>query len=165
MPSFTSTLIAAIGILSVASGTPVAVRSVCGVVPTGTVSQTPISQPLDIKTAELCQDQCTSVASCESFMFGLVNGVYTCKLFSVPAASLPPSDNLVAYDIACSAVPRSTIPGATTVNRKNIIPKAEKAPLTPPFATSSLDSCLAACEADVKCITYTFLSGTCKLFA
>lgn len=63
-------------------------------------------------TASDCAAQCKGNPACLSFLFGLVDGVDKCMLYSVPASSLPPQTDLVAYDIGCSSIP-SVIPTAT----------------------------------------------------
>lgn len=65
----------------------------------------PLSSPTGITTAEACLAQCNSAASCQSFLFGLLNGVPTCELFNVAASALPATTNFVAYDKACTSVP------------------------------------------------------------
>ncbi|KAH8598584.1 hypothetical protein B0O99DRAFT_615448 [Bisporella sp. PMI_857] len=181
MPSFTSTIFAITAVLSVASASPLAVRDICGAAPTGTVAQTPLAEPSGITTAALCKAQCTAQSGCESFLFGFVNNVYICKLFSVPSSALPPVTNLVAYDITCPNVPsvvptesnptgvkqkrQNIVTGATHASPKNGIPAAGQAPLATPGNIGSLDDCLAACRGNPACISYTFISGVCSLFA
>ncbi|KAF2675905.1 hypothetical protein K458DRAFT_323450 [Lentithecium fluviatile CBS 122367] len=79
----------------------------CGVAPTATGSQTPISTFTNAKTAQECLSDCNSNASCQSFIFGMVDSTIKCELFSVPAAQVPTqsSANLVVYDKACSSIP------------------------------------------------------------
>lgn len=107
-------------------------------------------------------------------------------LYSVPASSLPPSSNLVAYDIGCSSIP-SVIPtlsnpgglksrqapgaqgaeGASQVGSHAAPVNAAPAGSPNPIATPSVDdlsACLAACKGNPSCIAYTFESGVCKLF-
>jgi hypothetical protein len=125
--------------------------------------------------------QCNAHSGCQSFLFGLVNNVYTCELFSVPASSLSPSTNLVAYGTGCTNVPsivptaknptgvkqkrQNVVSGATHANPKDGIPAAGQAPLATPSNIANLDACLAACRGNPSCISYTFVSGVCKLFA
>ena len=139
--------------------------------------------------------QCNAESDCECILFGLVDNVYTCELFSVPASSIPPVTGLVAYDIACTSVP-SIVPtasnptgvqqptdntgkraapakannppvvtGATHASPKNGIPKTGQAPLESPKNIGSLDACLASCKGNPACISYTFISGVCNLYA
>ena len=91
-----------------------AVRDTCGIAPSGSGSQTPLSQPTGITTASACQAQCDANSACLSFIFGMVNNVDQCMLYSVDAASLPKqtSTNLVAYDKACTSVP-AVVPTAS----------------------------------------------------
>ncbi|KAH8747435.1 hypothetical protein F5882DRAFT_370734, partial [Hyaloscypha sp. PMI_1271] len=109
--SFSNTVLAAFSIISIASAGPIAARDICGAAPTGTVAQTPLSQPAGITTAAACAAQCKGNPACLSFLFGLVDGVDKCILYSVPSASVPPQTNLVAYDIACTSIP-SVVPTA-----------------------------------------------------
>ena len=92
--SFSATVSTAFGVLSVASAGPIAARQVCGAAPAGIVAQTPLSQPTGITTAYDCAAQCKGNPAYLSFLFGLVNGVDKCVLYSVPAASLPPQVRL-----------------------------------------------------------------------
>ena len=48
MPSLTSTIIAITAALSVTSASPLVARDICGVAPTGTVTQTPLAEPAGI---------------------------------------------------------------------------------------------------------------------
>ncbi|KIM95760.1 hypothetical protein OIDMADRAFT_33843 [Oidiodendron maius Zn] len=217
MPSFTSTM-AIMAALSVASASPLAARDICGVAPTGTASHTPLAQPADINTAALCVAQCSAYSGCECVLFGFVNNVYTCELFSVPASSIPPITDLVAYDIGCTNVPsiiptasnptgvqqptdnvgtgasnanpvssnsgakkssaptagnptgvkqtrQNIVTGATHANPQNGIPAAGQAPLATIPKIGSLDACLAACKGNPACISYTFATGICILYA
>jgi len=119
MQSFT-TLIAASALLASVSASPIARRDTCGSAPAGTAgTQTPISQPTGITTAALCQAQCDTNTACLSFLFGMVNSVNECQLFSVAASSLPTqtSTNLVAYDKACTSVP-TVVPTASNPTGK-----------------------------------------------
>ncbi|PMD53811.1 uncharacterized protein K444DRAFT_699337 [Hyaloscypha bicolor E] len=181
MPSFTSIVFAIAAALSVATSSPLAARDICGAPPTGTAAQTPLAEPADITTAALCLAQCQAHTGCECFLFGFVNNVYTCELFSVPASAIPPAIDLVAYDIDCSNVPtvvptasnptgvnqkrQNIVSGATHDNPQNGIPAAGQAPLTTPNNIGSLDACLAACRGNPACIAYTFISGVCNLYA
>ncbi|KAH6708980.1 hypothetical protein DL95DRAFT_484349 [Leptodontidium sp. 2 PMI_412] len=60
--------------------------------------------------------------------------------------------------------------GAATGNQgthaspMNAAPAGNPNPISTP-AASSLATCLAACKSNAACVAYTFLSGTCKLFA
>jgi hypothetical protein len=91
-----------------------AVRETCGSAPSGSGSQTPLSQPTGITTASACQAQCEANSACLSFIFGMVNNADECMLYSVAASAIPPqtSTNLVAYDKACASVP-SVVPTAS----------------------------------------------------
>ena len=108
MPSFTSTILLASGLLSLASAAPLQVRSTCGSVPKGSGSATPLSQPTGITTANACQASCEANDSCLSFVFGMVNNDDECMLFSVAAADVPAqsSQNLIVFDKACTDVPK-----------------------------------------------------------
>ncbi|KIM95758.1 hypothetical protein OIDMADRAFT_33841 [Oidiodendron maius Zn] len=201
MPSFTS-IVAIVAALSVASASPLAARDACGVAPTGTATQAPLAEPADIETAALCMAQCAAKSDCECILFGLVDNINTCELFSVPASSIPPVTGLVAYDVACTNVPTTTptpsnpnsanpasgkggkraapakanngnsgttqppvVTGATHASPKNGIPKTGQAPLATPKNIANLNACLAACKGNPSCISYTFISGVCNLFA
>ena len=163
--------------------------------------------------------QCNAESDCECILFGLVDNVYTCELFSVPASSIPPVTGLVAYDIACTSVPsivptasnptgvqqptdntgtgasnaqpasnvsgakkssaatagnptagvkqtrQNIVTGATHANPQNGIPAVGQAPLETLPKIGSLDACLAACKGNPACISYTFASGICILYA
>ena len=210
--------------LSVTSASPITARDICGIAPTGTAAQTPLAEPSDIskctapsyilglispftESAALCMAQCAAKSGCECILFGLVDNVYTCELFSVPASSIPPATGLVAYNVACTDVP-TTVPttsnpttsnptsakpasgkngkraapakanngnsgasqppvvtGATHASPKNGIPKTGQAPLESPKNIGSLDACLASCKGNPACISYTFISGVCNLYA
>ncbi|KAF4635522.1 hypothetical protein G7Y89_g2578 [Cudoniella acicularis] len=97
-----------------------AVRDTCGSAPTGSGSQTPLSQSTGITTAAACQAQCEANSGCLSFVFGMVNNADECMLYSVAAASVPTqtSTNLVAYDKACTSVP-SVVPTASNPTGAN----------------------------------------------
>jgi hypothetical protein len=132
-------------------------------------------------TAALCLAQCTTYSGCESFLFGFINNVYICELFTVLTSSIPPVTDLVAYDIACTNVPnvvptasnptsvkqkrQTIVTGATHANPKNGIPAVSQAPLATPSNIGSLDACLAACNGNPACISYTFISGVCNLYS
>ncbi|OBT61481.1 hypothetical protein VE03_09345 [Pseudogymnoascus sp. 23342-1-I1] len=173
--SFSTTVIAAFSMLSVVCAGPIATRQVCGAAPVGTVAQTPLLQPTGITTASDCATQCRGNPSCLSFLFGLVDGVDKCILYSVPASSLPPQTNLVAYDIACTSiptvVPTAANPGGlrtrqaqgTHANPLNEAPEGAPAPIATP-KVDDLSACLAACKGNPSCVAYTFQSGVCKLF-
>jgi hypothetical protein len=90
------------------------VRATCGSAPSGSGSQTPLSQPTGITTASACQAQCDANSGCLSFIFGMVDNADQCMLYSVAASALPKqtSTNLVAYDKACTSVP-SVVPTAS----------------------------------------------------
>ncbi|KAH8585411.1 hypothetical protein B0O99DRAFT_603326, partial [Bisporella sp. PMI_857] len=185
-----TTMITTISMLRAASAAPLVSRQVCGAAPTGTNAQTPLLQPTGITTASACGVKCTATTNCQSFLFGLVNEEVKCELFSVPASSLPPQTNLVAYDIDCASIP-SVIP--TTANPgglatgtslsgskkegrqapssfgthdspKNAQPAGNPTPIATPQA-DSLAECLASCKGSPQCVNYTFESGVCKLFA
>ncbi|KFY72883.1 hypothetical protein V499_07017 [Pseudogymnoascus sp. VKM F-103] len=173
--SFSTTVIAAFSMLSVVCAGPIASRKVCGAAPVGTVAQTPLLQPTGITTASACATQCKGNTACLSFLFGLVDGVDKCILYSVPASSLPPQTNLVAYDIACTSIP-SVVPTAanpgglhtrqtqgTHANPLNAAPAGAPAPIDTP-KVNNLAACLASCKGNPSCIAYTFKSGVCKLF-
>ncbi|KFY04696.1 hypothetical protein V491_09279 [Pseudogymnoascus sp. VKM F-3775] len=173
--SFSTTVIAAFSMLSVASAGPIAARQVCGAAPSGTVAQTPLLQPTGITTASDCATKCKGNPECLSFLFGLVDGEDKCILYSVPASSLPPQTNLVAYDIACTSIP-SVVPTAanpgglrtrqaqgTHANPLNEAPEGSPAPIDTP-KVDDLDACLTACKGNPSCVAYTFESGVCKLF-
>jgi PAN domain len=102
-----SLILAALAISSATSATPIARGNTCGSVPVGSGSAQPIAQPSGITTAQACQAACTSAASCQAFIFGLLNGVEKCMLYAVPAAQVPPqgTPNLVVYDKGCISVP------------------------------------------------------------
>jgi hypothetical protein len=106
MSSF-GAIIAISALLATVSGSPLQVRSTCGSTPSASGSQTPLQQPTGITTAAACQAQCDANASCQSFVFGMVDNVDQCILYSVAAASIPKqsSTNLVVYDKACTSVP------------------------------------------------------------
>ncbi|KIM94418.1 hypothetical protein OIDMADRAFT_60745 [Oidiodendron maius Zn] len=108
MHSYTSTILLASGLLSLASAVPLQVRSTCGSVPAGTGAQTPLSQPTGITTANACQASCEATNSCLSFVFGMVNNDVECMLFSVAAANVPAqsSQDLIVFDKACTDVPK-----------------------------------------------------------
>ncbi|KAL5317067.1 hypothetical protein ACEPPN_016121 [Leptodophora sp. 'Broadleaf-Isolate-01'] len=180
--SFSNTVLAAFGLISIASAGPIAARQVCGAAPTGTVAQTPLAQPTGITTAAECAAQCKGNPACLAFLFGLVDGVDKCILYSVPAASIPPQVNLVVYDIACpsipSVVPTPSNPGGlarrggakpagtpvgTHANPVNAVPAGSPSPIAEPVV-DDLSACLAACNKNPACIAYTFESGVCKLF-
>jgi hypothetical protein len=208
--SFSTTVLAAFSVISIASAGPIASRQICGAAPTGAVAQTPLLQPSGISefqlsfsllsanhiltiflaTAADCATQCKANSACLSFLFGLVDGVDKCILYSVPASTLPPSTDLVAYDIGCtsipSVVPTASNPGGlarrqatggqgsqtgsqgttqigTHANPVNAVPAGSPVPIAKP-AVDDLAACLAACKGNPSCIAYTFESGVCKLF-
>lgn len=108
-----ATLFSSLCIMGLVSGSPVAylsARNTCGSAPTASSSQTPIQQPADIETASACQSACNTNNQCQSFVFGMVDNTIKCMLYSVPASQVPKqsSQNLVAYDKACSSVPAVT---------------------------------------------------------
>lgn len=83
---------------------------VCGAAPSASGSQTPLSQPT-AATADACEKQAKAQSSCQSFAFGLPPSASAplCKLFSVPAAQVPPQEtNIVVFDIACTDIPTGT---------------------------------------------------------
>jgi hypothetical protein len=146
MHSFQVIVAASAFIASVSSSPILSARATCGSTPSGSSSQSPISQPTGITTAQACQAQCDSNSSCQSFVFGMVDGVDKCMLFSVSAANVPKqsSTNLIVYDKACTSVP-AVVPtaqnptGAATsnqgANHKLAIRDtcgARHAPLSPP---------------------------------
>ncbi|KAJ4288513.1 hypothetical protein N0V90_011750 [Kalmusia sp. IMI 367209] len=105
MPSI-STIVLALS--AVAAAAPLSARDVCGVAPSATgATKTPLATFTDAKTAQECFADCESNSSCQSFLFGLVDGTVKCELFDVPAAQIPKQDsaNLIAFDKACSSIP------------------------------------------------------------
>ncbi|KIM95759.1 hypothetical protein OIDMADRAFT_33842 [Oidiodendron maius Zn] len=129
MHSFTSTIIFASGLVSLASAAalPLEVRSTCGSIPSGTATHNPLAQPTGINTASACQASCEANSSCQAFCFGTVNNEIECKLFAVPAAQVPAqsSNNLLVFDKACTSVP-NVVPTASDPTGANE-PVAEKA--------------------------------------
>ena len=100
---------------------PLAGRDVCGAAPTGATSQPILAAPTGIQTAALCLAQCDANSSCESFIFGLVDGVIECKLFACAAANIPKqsSPNLIAYGKACPSIP-AVVPTASNPTGVNV---------------------------------------------
>ncbi|KFY92082.1 hypothetical protein V500_04327 [Pseudogymnoascus sp. VKM F-4518 (FW-2643)] len=86
------------------------VRNQCGVAPTGPSNNNvaPISTPVNIDTLPACLAACKVAPSCQSFKFGSTtapNGLRPCRLFDVPASTVPApvkGQNFVVYDVACS---------------------------------------------------------------
>lgn len=109
MHSF-ATLITASALLSLTAGTPIpelVTRNMCGSAPSGSTFQAVLAHPTGIETAAACQAQCDANSQCQSFVFGMVNSVIECELFSCAASAVPTqlSANLLVYDMACSSVP------------------------------------------------------------
>jgi hypothetical protein len=107
------TLVATFATLGAVSGSPIThllPRDTCGSTPTASGSQAPIQQSTDMKTASACQTACNADGQCQSFVFGMVDNTIKCILFSVPASQVPAqsSQNLVAFDKACTSVPTVT---------------------------------------------------------
>lgn len=114
MQAFT-TVLAAFAAINAVSGSPLLARNTCGSAPSASGSQTPLEQSATIQTAQACQDACNANGQCHAFVFGMVDNVTKCLLYSVPAAQIPTqsSQNLVVYDKACASVP-AVVP--TTAN-------------------------------------------------
>jgi hypothetical protein len=158
-------------------GHKLAVRNTCGNAPSGSGSQSPISQPTGITTAQACQAQCDANASCQSFVFGMVNGADQCMLYSVAAASVPKqsSTNLVVYDKACTSVP-AVVPtasnptgAATSANNNqghklavrntcggNPTASTAQAVLEQPTGVTTAQQCQAKCDANASCQSFVF---------
>jgi hypothetical protein len=140
MHSFTSTILLAGGLLSLASAAavPLQVRSTCGSVPKGTGAQTPLSQPTGITTANACQASCEANNSCLSFVFGMVNNDVECMLFSVAAADVPAqsSQNLIVFDKACTDVPK-VVPTTSNPTGANTGSTSGTGATTPKTATNA----------------------------
>ncbi|KAM0335422.1 hypothetical protein ACHAQA_000467 [Verticillium albo-atrum] len=82
--------------------------NVCGAAPTGpsTNSQTPLQTLQNISTQEACLERCRATAGCQSIEFGkpAANQPNACRLFNVPASSLPRPSNgqsFAAFDVGC----------------------------------------------------------------
>lgn len=91
-----------------AGGNKLAARKQCGTAPTGQPNNNvaPISTPANINSNAACQKSCQATSSCQSFEFGDVtaSGVAQCRLFAVPASTLPVLGNgqsIVVYDVGC----------------------------------------------------------------
>ena len=115
-------LLAGLSGLALTNATPLIARNVCGAAPSGPTGATPLAEPSGITTPAACQAACTADASCEAFVCGFVASAPVCRLYAVPASSIPPqsSSNLLAYDLACTSVPTGTLTasnpnGASTV--------------------------------------------------
>ncbi|OBU00672.1 hypothetical protein VE01_01207 [Pseudogymnoascus verrucosus] len=172
MHSFTTVLITASALLATVSSSPLQLRSTCGGAPTGNGSQQPLSQPSGITTAKACQANCTANASCQSFVFGMVNNAVKCILYSVPAASAPKqsSSNLIAYDKSCGSVPAvvptaSNPTGAKTGGKLAIRatcgsaptgPTGNAKPLSQPSDITTAKACQAKCTANASCQSVVF---------
>ncbi|OBT53492.1 hypothetical protein VE04_07107 [Pseudogymnoascus sp. 24MN13] len=172
MHSFTTVLITASALLATVSSSPLQLRSTCGGAPTGNGSQQPLSQPSGITTAKACQANCTANASCQSFVFGMVNNAVKCILYSVPAASVPKqsSSNLIAYDKSCGSVPAvvptaSNPTGAKTGGKLAIRatcgsaptgPTGNAKPLSQPSDITTAKACQAKCTANASCQSVVF---------
>lgn len=166
MQTFTTILAASAFIASV-SGSPLTVRSTCGAAPSSSGSQTPIAQPTGIATAADCQAQCEANDSCQSFVFGVVDGADKCMLYSVPAASVPKQSStaLVAYDKACTSVP-TTAPASSDAQNHRLAVRAtcgsaptgtgSSAPLSTPAGITTAEACQAQCEANGSCQSFVF---------
>ncbi|KAH9212411.1 hypothetical protein DL95DRAFT_391565 [Leptodontidium sp. 2 PMI_412] len=168
MQTFTTILAASAFIASV-SGSPLKARNTCGSAPSSSGSQTPISQPTGIATAAACQDQCDANSSCQSFVFGLVDGTAKCMLYSVAAASVPKQSStaLVAYDKACTSVPTTAPTTSNTPNQNHKLAiratcgsaptgTGSSAPLSTPAGVTTASSCQAQCEASSSCQSFVF---------
>ncbi|KAH7410907.1 hypothetical protein BKA64DRAFT_741542 [Cadophora sp. MPI-SDFR-AT-0126] len=166
MQTFT-TIIAASAFVAAVSGSPLTVRNTCGSAPSSGGSQAPISQPTGIATAAACQAQCEANGSCQSFVFGLVDGTAKCMLYSVPAASVPKQSStaLVAYDKACTSVP-TTAPATSNAPAHKLAVRAtcgsaptgtgSSAPLSTPAGITTAEACQAQCEANGSCQSFVF---------
>jgi hypothetical protein len=175
MQSFIS-ILAASALVAGVSASPIqlAARATCGSAPAGSGSQTPLSQPTGITTASACQAQCEANNSCLSFVFGMVNNIDQCMLYSVAAASVPKqsSTNLIAYDKACTSVPAvvpttSNPTGANTGNTKGGNHKRQtcgsapsgsgsQSPMSQPTGITTAAACLAQCNANSACLSFIF---------
>ncbi|KFZ17875.1 hypothetical protein V501_01494 [Pseudogymnoascus sp. VKM F-4519 (FW-2642)] len=172
MHSFTTVLITASALLATVSSSPLQLRSTCGGAPTGNGSQQPLSQPSGITTAKACQANCTANASCQSFVFGMVNNAVKCILYSVPAASVPKqsSSNLIAYDKSCGSVtavvPTASNPTGAKTGGKLAIratcgsaptgPTGNAKPLSQPSDITTAKACQAKCTANASCQSVVF---------
>jgi len=164
-------------------------RDTCGSAPAGSGSQTPLSQPTGITTASACQAQCDANTACLSFVFGMVNNVDECMLYSVAASAIPTqaSPNLVCYDKACTSVP-TVVP--TTANPQGLATGSSSSgstgntcgaaptgaansadPISTPSNIDSAAACKTQCQADSSCKSFEFgtitSGGTpvCRLFS
>src|SRR5689334_21039071 len=89
---FFATLITASALLSLTAGTPIpelVTRNMCGSAPSGSTSQAVLAHPTGIETAAACQAQCDANSQCQSFVFGMINSVIECELFSCAASAVP----------------------------------------------------------------------------
>jgi hypothetical protein len=169
MQTFT-TIVAASALLATVSGAPIKATDTCGSAPAGSGSQKPISQPTGITTAALCQAQCEADNTCLSFLFGLVNNVDECMLFSVAADLIPKqsSANLIAYDKACTSVP-AVVPTAknpTGANTAKLSVRStcgsapagsgSQTPISQPTSITTAALCQAQCQADNTCLSFLF---------
>ena len=169
MQTFTI-VVAASAFLAIASASPIRVRSTCGSTPSGSGSQQPLSQPTGITTAAACQAQCDANASCESFVFGMVNNVNECMLYSVAATSVPrqSSTNLLVYDKACGSVPAvvPTVSNPTGSNGHKLAVRdtcgsapsgsGSQTPLAQPTGIATASACQSQCEANASCLSFVF---------
>jgi hypothetical protein len=168
MQSFT-TLIAASALLATVSGSPIQARATCGSAPSGSGSQTPLSQPTGVTTASACQAKCNEDTSCLSFVFGMVNNADECMLYSSSAASVPKqsSTNLIAYDKACTGVP-TVVPTASNPTgaahkfaARDTCGSApsgsgSQTPLSQPSGITTAAACQAQCDENTSCLSFIF---------
>jgi len=168
MQSFT-TILAASALIATVSGSPLQARATCGSAPSGSGSQTPLSQPTGVTTAAACQAQCDDNTSCLSFVFGMVNNADECMLYSCAAASVPKqsSTNLIVYDKACTSVP-AVVPTAsnpTGANHKLAVRdtcgsapsgSGSQTPLSQPTGITTAAACQAQCDDNTSCLSFVF---------
>ncbi|KAF4773975.1 hypothetical protein HER10_EVM0007314 [Colletotrichum scovillei] len=90
------------------TGQPKKRANVCGAAPAGpaTSSPTPLLSREDITTQDACLALCKQTTGCQAIEFGKpsANEPVQCRLFNVPASSLPAPTNgqtFVAFDIGC----------------------------------------------------------------
>jgi hypothetical protein len=182
MPSFTNIIAASAFLAATVSASPIQLtaRDTCGAAPAGPGSQAPLAQPTGITTAALCQAQCEANNSCQSFVFGMVNNVVDCILYSVPAANVPPqsSVNLVVFDKACTSVPAvvPTVanPTGAKLHKRDMCGSAptgtgSQEPLSQPTGITTAELCLAQCDSLASCLSFLFglVNGVdeCQLFS
>ncbi len=112
-------ILTSFAIIGLVTSSPITARNMCGSAPSASGTQNPISQP-SANTAAACQTMCDANTACQSFVFGMANNAVQCRLFSVPAASVPPqATNLMVFDKACPSVPAVT-PTAANPTGTNI---------------------------------------------